>query len=232
MRYRWKDDVESRLRKIEDMLTSDINSSDVQALPSNSNTTQNEWVEISAHSRNIVSPVSDQTLDSTTETVLDLGVSLGAFPASSLRSQEQSTTTSPNNPPPDLVTRGVISSESAAHLLEFYKGCLDPYIHFMVAEDDSLGKLRERSSLLTAAICAVASLCSGSSDYQSCLDAFIQEVSLKVFAKEYSFDDVRAMCIGALWLVDMSSALNGLGIVRESSMHVREVIADLFQPSE
>lgn len=175
----------------------------------------NEWVEISAHSKNIVSPASDQTQDSNAETVLDLGVSLGAFPASSLRSPEQGSTTTPASTAPDLITRGVLSKKSAEALVEFYKQHLDPHIHFMLAGGDNLEKLRERSSLLTAAVCAVASFCSGSVEHQNCLDALTQEVSTKVFAKEYCFDDVRAMCIGSLWLVDMSSALNGLGIFRE-----------------
>ena len=84
-------------------------------------------------------------------------------------------------------------------------------MHYLLTEDDSLASIRERSSLLTTAICTVATFCMGSKEYHQCLKMFTNEVSRKLFSDKYEFDDVRALCIGALWLNDVSSVLNGLG---------------------
>ncbi|KAJ5311519.1 hypothetical protein N7476_007379 [Penicillium atrosanguineum] len=38
------------------------------------------------------------------------------------------------------------------------------------------------------------------------------EVSGKLFTSSYTFDDVRALCVGTLWLPEVSKALNGLAV--------------------
>jgi hypothetical protein len=142
---------------------------------------------------------------------LNLSCSLGAFPASSMTniiSNEQSAYAGREQ---DLISRGLISRESAEGHFTFYHRYLDPYIHHILGDADSLADIRSRSSLLTAAVCTVAAFCAGSKEYQTCLDAFTQEVSGKMFSVHHTFDDVRALCIGALWLGNISSALNALG---------------------
>jgi hypothetical protein len=112
---------------------------------------------------------------------------------------------------PDLISRGVISQETAENHFMFYQKYLDPYIHYILADKDCLANVRSRSSLLTAAVCTKAAFCSGSRDYQNCYNVFTNEVSGKMFSVHHTFDDVRALCIGAFWLNDISSALNALG---------------------
>lgn len=149
----------------------------------------------------------DELPDTLSDITLNLSCSLGAFPASSL----ENFTLSQAGCKPDLISSGSISQDSAEEHFRFYHENLNPYIHHILSEKDSLANMRSRSSLLTAAVCTTAALCAGSADYQNCLNAFTHEVSGKLFSTHHTFDDVRALCIGALWLNDISFALNALG---------------------
>lgn len=112
---------------------------------------------------------------------------------------------------PDLISCGVISHQTAEALFTFYHEQLDHCLHYVLDPDDTLAKVRSRSSLLTSAICTVSAFCTGSNAYQSCLNALKTEVSRKMFATNHKFDDVRALCIGAFWLSEIAPALSGLG---------------------
>lgn len=150
---------------------------------------------------------------------LNFSCSLGAFPASSITSPVHDGPEAHSALYPDLIHRAVISSESARESFTFYRRNLDPYMHYELAEIESLQFVRARSSLLTAAICTVATFCTNSRDYQGCLQSFQAEVSNKLFAEHYDFDDVRALCIGARWLTDISTSLNGLGEAETTAIH-------------
>lgn len=142
---------------------------------------------------------------------LNLSCSLGAFPAASMVNVELGDGELDPGYRPDLISCGVISHQQAETYFRFYQQNLDPYIHCILAEDDNLANVRSRSSLLTAAVCTVAAFSTSSKDYRGCLNAFTKEISSKVFGGPYDFDDVRALCIGAFWLNEVASALNGLG---------------------
>lgn len=101
--------------------------------------------------------------------------------------------------------------EAASGYFDFYKTHLDPLIHHVLEDTATLAGIRARSSLLTAAICAVATFCTGSSDHKACVNVYMNEVTRKLFSTRYEFDDVRALCIGAYWLSDIAAALNGMG---------------------
>lgn len=142
---------------------------------------------------------------------LNLSCSLGAFPASSMINVTLTDKTAHSGHRPDLISCGLISLDTAQTLFNFYQQHLDPCIHHILNENDTLASTRARSSLLTAAICTVAAFCSGSRGYQTCFTYYTNEVSGKMFSSKYTFDDVRALCIGSYWLNEVSSALNGLG---------------------
>lgn len=138
----------------------------------------------------------------------------------------------------DLVSQRLIPLETAESLFCFYRDKLDPHIHNALLGVTPSGQhqhspkfptvltlstIRSMSSLLTAAVCTTAAFC-GSTEmnkhYQTCLDAFTQEIchlqTLPFQRKvrrgsNHSFDDVRALCIGAFWLPQISSELNALG---------------------
>lgn len=142
---------------------------------------------------------------------LNLSCRLGAFPSSSLdtllvNDQDISYSTCP-----DLVTRGLISQHTLEKHFDFYQKHLNPYIYHLLTDLNTAAQLLKRSSLLLTAICATAAFCAGSGDYEACLEMYKNEVSAKTFSHVHSFDDVRALCIGAYWLGKESSALSALG---------------------
>ncbi len=145
------------------------------------------------------------------EPALNLSCGPGAFPSSSLNTflvndQDISYSTGP-----DLVTRGLISQHTLEKHFHFYHKCLNPYIYHPLTNVDTVANLLKRSPLLLGAICATAAFCAGSDDYEACLEIFINDVSATTFSHTHSFDDVRALCIGAFWLGKESSALSALG---------------------
>jgi hypothetical protein len=104
-----------------------------------------------------------------------------------------------------------MSLEAANDCLVHFVEHLNPYLHGIMDTNISLGEVRARSTLLTAAICVVASFCSAPELYQACYDSFVADVSSKLFSASYTFDDVRALCIAAFWLDDIGPTLSGLG---------------------
>lgn len=111
-----------------------------------------------------------------------------------------------------MVTRGLISQHTLEKHFQFYHKCLNPYIFHPLTNVDTVANLLKRSSVLQAAICATAAFCAGSDDHEACLETFINDVSTTTFSHTHSFDDVRALCIGAFWLGKESSALSALAV--------------------
>lgn len=142
---------------------------------------------------------------------LNLSCSLGAFPASSITNQSPNDRGDTIKSKADLISRGCISEATAEQLFEYYQQHLDKHIYSLLKRDCKLSEIRARSSLLTASVCAVAAFTSASNDYESCLKAFREEVTEELFAKDHTFDEIRALCIGSFWLNDISVALCGLG---------------------
>jgi hypothetical protein len=146
--------------------------------------------------------------DSGDNTTLNLASNLGMFPAASVGTRTPRDTTSSHL---DIISRGVITLNAANHCLAYFLEHLNPFLHDILDPKDTLTDIRARSSLLTAAVCTVASFCSASDRYKACYDAFISQVSGMLFSTHNSYNDVRALCIGALWLDDISPTLSGLG---------------------
>ena len=139
---------------------------------------------------------------------LNLGSNLGAFPASSVDAQAPDIDMASKA---DLVSRHVITAETANDCLDYFLKHLNPFLHTTLAPDITLAEIRARSPFLTAAVCTVACFCTASPEYQACNDAFISEVSGKLFSPKYDYDDVRALCIAAFWLDHVAPTLSGLG---------------------
>ena len=152
------------------------------------------------------------------EPALNLSCGPGAFPSSSLNAFLVNDQDICHLTGPDLVTRGLISQHTLEKHFQFYHKCLNPYIYHPLTNVDTVADLLKRSSLLLAAICATAAFCAGSDDYEACLEMFINDVSATTFSHTHSFDDVRALCIGAFWLGKESSALSALGEMNPQEM--------------
>lgn len=107
--------------------------------------------------------------------------------------------------------QGLLTSANAEKHVKFYRDRLDPLIHYVLVDGETYSSLRHKSELLVAAVCTVAAYCASTDDYNEWLDLFRSLVTAKTFSKRHASDDVRALCIGAFWLSDMSAALSALG---------------------
>ncbi|KAJ4296915.1 hypothetical protein N0V90_006963 [Kalmusia sp. IMI 367209] len=98
----------------------------------------------------------------------------------------------------DMITRGIISYEKAQSCLNLYQKRLDHFPYRILADQ--------------AAICAVSSLHMATSDFDACYEEFFSTHSKRNFARDTTLDDVRAVCIGAFWLSDISWSLIGTAV--------------------
>jgi hypothetical protein len=129
----------------------------------------------------------------------------------------------------DLITRGVVSLENAESFFSVYSQRLDHFIYRILIDHDSLSSVRASSPLLTAAVCAVGALHKSSAEFDACYEEFINLSAAQVFSKKNTADDVRALCIGAFWLSDVSWTLVGLGKHLQSFAKSVSGVLTLFQ---
>lgn len=120
----------------------------------------------------------------------------------------------------DIISRGVLSLQTAELLYDFYRLHLDPFLYNVLDKRNTLQTVRASSSLLTAAICTIAALHCHDVDtllFKTCLTEYSKESAVKSFSKNNNVDDVRAFCIGGFWLNDISWILVGAGESRVSA---------------
>jgi hypothetical protein len=183
-----------------------INESDHGTHPSFEDDLQNE---------STADGISNNHVLSTWEVVMDPDTGPAAIPASVVSTfpRNESLNLVPNGDRSrqDLITRGVVSLESAKCFSQVYFQKLDHLLYRVLKDHDSLSSIRASSPLLTAAVCTVGALHSSSTEFDACYEDFMKLCTAQVFNKKNTADEVRALCIGAFWLSDVSWTLVGLG---------------------
>jgi hypothetical protein len=113
----------------------------------------------------------------------------------------------------DLISKGVVTLEQAQSLFDVYAFRLDHYLYRILGESPTLEGIRSSSSLLLAAVCTVGALHSANHGalFDRCYRKYVDLAAARTFTKENNLDDVRALCIGAFWLHDLSWTLIGQG---------------------
>ncbi|CAK7217461.1 hypothetical protein SCUCBS95973_003160 [Sporothrix curviconia] len=150
------------------------------------------------------------------EVVMDPKLNPGALPASCI-AQVEGASPSPSSLDrlDDLIARGAITLATAEHCFATYKTKLDSHVYDILTDHDSLAGIRVGSPLLTAAVCAVGALHSSgwhTATYAVCHDEFLKEYTSRIASRHHPLDDVRALCIGAFWLSDLSWMLSGTAV--------------------
>lgn len=104
-----------------------------------------------------------------------------------------------------------------------FRDSLNHYLFDIALTQDTLEAARASSCLLTAAIFTVSSLHLPGHHhlFPKCLREFLRLVSSSMFDRYHQLDDVRALCIGAFWLADLSWKLSGhaVRIATELGIH-------------
>ncbi|KAF1955292.1 hypothetical protein CC80DRAFT_415897 [Byssothecium circinans] len=125
-------------------------------------------------------------------------------------------------PVDDFISNGFVSAEDATRLVTLYLGRID---HFMYnigggGKYRDLESLRRGCPILTACVCAVAALHDPMSNhlYGVCKREFQRLMAASMFERRINRDQMRAMCIGAYWLHDISWTLSGYAIRRATEV--------------
>jgi hypothetical protein len=114
----------------------------------------------------------------------------------------------------DFVARNIIKEDLARRLFELFVCRLDFFCYGTMCPHESLDALRNKSTLLTAAVCTVSALHhqEQSAAFKLCNAEFLRLVQKGMFSHSHSIDDLRALMIGAYWLPNVSYTLIGHAI--------------------
>lgn len=135
----------------------------------------------------------------------------------------------------DFVSRGVIELQEAEELFSHFDNALNRYLWdgiLLVHKD--LTSLRNSSSMLCAAVFAVTALHLPFKErtFDTCYTEFAKLASESMLDRHHTLDDLRALCIGAFWLADVSWKLSGYAvrIATERNLHQSYRKATLGSP--
>lgn len=124
----------------------------------------------------------------------------------------------------DFISRGVVDLQEAEELFNHFDQVLNRYLWdgALLAHKD-LTSTRKSSSMLSAAILAVTALHMPSKErtFDTCYTEFAKLASGSMLGHHHTMDDIRALCIGAFWLADVSWKLSGYAvrIATERNLH-------------
>ncbi|OJD29110.1 fungal specific transcription [Diplodia corticola] len=128
-----------------------------------------------------------------------------------------------NHTATDIIAQGKISEAQAEEFFARFNASLNQYIWGGVAMvHDNLQSVRESSPLLLTAILSVTALHVPDADQilDVCYNEFLALVSESMFERHHSLDDVRALCIGAFYLSEVSWKLSGHAVRMATEMHL------------
>ncbi|RPA96052.1 hypothetical protein L873DRAFT_1695690 [Choiromyces venosus 120613-1] len=140
-------------------------------------------------------------------------------PRTSLRVGQQH----PSESDGDFISSGLITQDEAERLFTIFRDSLNHYLFDIALTHSTLEAARASSCLLTAAIFTVSSLHLPQHHHlfpKLCRE-FLRLVSSSMFDRYHQMDDVRALCIGAFWLTELSWKLSGhaVRIATEMGIH-------------
>ncbi|KAH8428974.1 uncharacterized protein LDX57_006646 [Aspergillus melleus] len=123
----------------------------------------------------------------------------------------------------DFISRGLVGIQEAQELFFYFDRVLNRYLwDGMALVHKDLTSVRNSSTMLTAAILTVTALHiqGKESTFDTCYNEFARLASASML-DHHTLDDLRALCIGAFWLADISWKLSGhcVRIATELGLH-------------
>ncbi|KAK1763677.1 hypothetical protein QBC33DRAFT_548927 [Phialemonium atrogriseum] len=128
-------------------------------------------------------------------------------------------------PEEDIISRGIIPIAEGDHLFALYLknhhqllwgGVLFPY--------RTLDAVRRASALLSTAVLTVAALHTPdrAEVLQLCYDSFVTLVSNSFLSRRHNIDDIRALCLAAFFLPNLSWRLSGQAVRMAAEMNIHQ----------
>ncbi|KAH7024876.1 uncharacterized protein B0I36DRAFT_164751 [Microdochium trichocladiopsis] len=161
--------------------------------------------------------------------VVDLESSPGSLPGLRLHSNTQARPAAP--PQADFVSRGVVSLENAVKYQAVYQERLDHFLYGVLGDRSgyTFEQLHRQSPILSTAVCAVGALHAASADYEPLRLEFAALATAASLSRKNDADHVRALCIGAFWMSDLSSALSSLAVRIATELQLHRSFARAIQ---
>lgn len=215
--FRWKTSVQSDIQKVKDAIEKLANHVSLPDVVQSMREVQTS----PSHNSEQRGQASSRDHQSRWELVVDTDLGPDAAPGSYLARSDPCVTTGVAE---DIITLGIISYENAQACLDLYRDKLDHFPYRILGDRAScnLDVIRTASPLLLAAICSVSSLHKAPGDFDACYVHFRSIYMTRSIAKDPSVEDVRALCIGAFWLSDMSWILVGTAVRMATELHLQK----------
>lgn len=112
----------------------------------------------------------------------------------------------------DLISLGIVTVEEAEEMFQLFKTTLSRYLFdATIHESRSMLSVRESSSLFFTAIITVTSLhIPGKEKVHATAHKQLRDlIATSFFDRFHTLEDIRALCIAAFWLPDLSWKLSG-----------------------
>ncbi|KAL2752941.1 hypothetical protein ACRALDRAFT_2113105, partial [Sodiomyces alcalophilus JCM 7366] len=131
----------------------------------------------------------------------------------------------------DLIAKGTVSLSNAETLFARFMRNHNPLLwDGIILPYRTLHEVRRASMLLSTAVLTIAALHSaGCPDtLQACYDAFVSLVSSSCLSRNHNLDDVRALCLGAFYLPNLSWRISGQAVRMAAEMNVHQSFQKLL----
>ncbi|KAI1841979.1 hypothetical protein JX266_011839 [Neoarthrinium moseri] len=132
---------------------------------------------------------------------------------------------------PDMISRGIITLENARKYQAVYQDRLDHFLYGVLGNhsDATFEHLQQVSPILSTVVCAVGALHAASTDYETLRAEFVTLSGALTFSRRNNIDDVRALCIGAFWISDLSSSLVTMAVRIATELQLHRSFAKALQ---
>ena len=150
--------------------------------------------------------------------VIDLESSPGSLPILSLHPAVPPCThlldPAQRKTPVDIISRGLVTLENARKYHSLYQDRLDHFLYGVLGDhsNSTFEHLQQASPILSTVVCAVGALHCVSADYEPLRQEFMSLSSAMLFSRNNTVDHVRAFCIGAFWISDLSTSLVSIAV--------------------
>ncbi|KAK7898120.1 hypothetical protein LTR67_004752 [Exophiala xenobiotica] len=134
----------------------------------------------------------------------------------------------------DLIAQGVIAVDEAERMLSLFKTTLSRYLfNAAISPERTLHSIRSSSSLLFTSIMAVSSLhIPGMEDIYNRSHRQLRElIASSMFDRSHTLEDIRALCIAAFWLPDLSWKLSGHCVRMATELNLHQAFFKAFHSS-
>lgn len=122
----------------------------------------------------------------------------------------------------DIVTKGLVSLDTAEVLVHRYLTTLDPFLYGIASHHKDFESIRRASPTFLAAVCTVAALhnVEDKDVFEVCNKEYRHLVASSLFEKR-NLDFIRALCIGSFWLLNASRILSSDAVRRAADVRLQ-----------